>query len=95
MTKADVLDAFEDLNVCTAYGINGEEKTEVPFQMDKLKIEPVYKAFKGWNEDTTAISEAAKLPTSMSAYVEFINGYVGAPVKYVSNGPGREQIVTL
>ncbi len=95
MTKADVLDAFEELNVCTAYNINGEEKTEVPFQMAKLKIQPVYKAFTGWNMDTTAIKDAAHLPSSMSTYINFINDYIKAPVKYVSNGPGREQIVTI
>ena len=55
MTKADVLDAFKELNVCTAYNINGEEKTEVPFQMDRLNIKPVYQSFTGWNMDTTTI----------------------------------------
>ena len=95
MTKADVLDAFEDLKVCTAYNINGEEKAEVPFQMTRVKMAPVYKDFKGWNMDTTKITNAANLPGSMSNYISFINNYVGAPVKYVSNGPGREQIVSL
>ncbi len=95
MTKADVLDAFEDLKVCTAYKIDGKEKQEVPFQMTRVQIEPVHKSFKGWNIDTTSITEAAKLPTQMSSYIDFINNYIGAPVKFVSNGPGREQIISL
>jgi adenylosuccinate synthase len=95
MTKADVLDAFEDLKVCTSYKINGEETEEVPFQMSRMQIEPILKAFKGWNIDTTKISDAAKLPANMSSYIDFINKYIGAPVKFVSNGPGREQIVSL
>ncbi len=95
MTKADVLDSFEELNVCTSYKINGTETFEVPFQMSKLKIEPQYKSFKGWHCDSTKIKDAASLPADMSTYIEFINQYVGAPVKYVSNGPGREQIITL
>ncbi len=95
MTKADVLDAFEDLKVCTAYGINGAIKQEVPFQMNKVAIEPQYQSFKGWNMDTTAMKEAANLPAEMSSYIQFINQYIGVPVKYVSNGPGREQIVAL
>ena len=95
MTKADVLDAFEELRVCTAYKINGEEKDEVPFQMTRAKIDPIHKSFKGWNIDTTKIKDAAKLPAQMSSYIDFINGYIGAPVKFVSNGPGREQIVGL
>ena len=95
MTKADVLDAFEDLKVCTAYKIDGKEKQEVPFQMTRAQIEPVHKSFKGWNIDTTSITEAAKLPPQMSSYIDFINNYIGAPVKFVSNGPGREQIISL
>lgn len=95
MTKADVLDAFEDLNVCTSYKIDGKEKEEVPFQMNRSKIEPIHKTFKGWNIDTTKIKDAANLPVQMSTYIDFINAYIGAPVKFVSNGPGREQIVCL
>jgi adenylosuccinate synthase len=95
MTKADVLDAFENLEVCTSYNVNGKETNEVPFQMSKVQIEPNYKSFKGWNEDTTQIRDAAKLPQAMSSYIDYINNYVGAPVKFVSNGPGRDQIVTI
>ncbi len=95
MTKADVLDSFAELELCTAYKINGEEKTEVPFQMTRVAIEPVYKNFAGWNTNTEQIKDAALLPQNMSTYIEYINQYVGAPVKYVSNGPGRDQIITL
>ncbi len=95
MTKADVLDAFEDLNVCTAYKINGKETREVPFQMSKLDIEPVYQALKGWHTDTTKIKEAAALPADMSSYIKFINEYTGVPTRFVSNGPGRDQLIGL
>lgn len=95
MTKADVLDSFEDLSVCTAYNIDGKEIMEVPFQMSGIDIDPVWKSFKGWNMDTTGIKDAAALPETMSTYIDFINNYVGAPIKFVSNGPGREQIVRI
>ncbi len=95
MTKADVLDSFEELKVCTAYNINGESIEEVPFQMTRVAIEPEYKTFAGWHTDSTQINDAALLPANMSTYIEFINKYVGAPVKFVSNGPGRDQIITL
>ncbi len=95
MTKADVLDSFEELKVCTAYNINGKETDEVPFQISKIKINPVLKAYPGWHCDTTQIKEAANLPEPMSNYIDFIDNFVGAPVKYVSNGPGRDQIVQL
>jgi adenylosuccinate synthase len=95
MTKADVLDAFEQLSVCTTYNINGEEKAQVPFQMTRVKMEPVYRSFKGWNTDTTKIKQPEALPADMATYIAFINEYIGAPIRYVSNGPGRDQIVTL
>ena len=95
MTKADVLDAFENLQVCNAYDINGVETTEVPFQISKIQIDPVLKHFKGWHTDTTKVKDAAALPDQMSKYIDYINNFIGAPVKYVSNGPEREQIVRL
>ncbi len=95
MTKADVLDAFENLAVCTAYNVNGKETSEVPFQMNKLAIDPVLSFFKGWNKNTSAIKDAAELPTNMSTYINYINSFIGAPIKYVSNGPEREQIIQL
>ncbi|MEY2640290.1 MAG: hypothetical protein RIR90_1772 [Bacteroidota bacterium] len=95
MTKADVLDSFADLQVCTAYQVNGKETKEVPFQMAKTLPEPVYQQFQGWNTDTTKMRTATELPATMHTYIDFINASIGAPVKYVSNGPGRDQIVTL
>ncbi|MBY0482657.1 MAG: adenylosuccinate synthase [Chitinophagaceae bacterium] len=95
MTKADVLDAFEELSMCTSYEVNGQPTKQVPFQMAKATITPILEQFKGWNCDTTKINLAADLPQTMKQYIHFINEYCGVPVKHVSNGPGREQIVHL
>ena len=94
MTKADILDGLEELQVCGAYKINGEEKKYVPFQMNKLDIEAVYKSFKGWHTDITNIKDFANMPAEMKTYINYLNEYLKVPVKYISNGPGREQIVT-
>src|SRR6185436_798719 len=95
MTKADVLDAFKELQVCTAYNINGKESREIPFQMERLKPEPVYKNFKGWETPAGAAKDFPGLPQTMKTYVEFINKYLGVPVRYISNGPGRDQIIAV
>ena len=95
MTKADVLDGFENLQVCNAYRINGKTSEEIPFQMMKTDLEPLYKNFIGWNCDSSKIKDAASLPENMSTYIAYINKYIGAPVKYVSNGPEREQIIVI
>lgn len=95
MTKADVLDAFKELQVCTAYNLNGKESREIPFQMDRQKPEPQYKAFHGWNTDTSAAKSSNELPDSMKTYVKFINEYLGVNIHFISNGPGRDQIVEV
>jgi len=93
MTKADILDSLEELKVCNSYKVNGEEKNYVPFQMNKVDIEPVYKSFAGWQKDITAITEFSALPAEMKNYISYLNEFLGVPVKYISNGPGRDQLV--
>jgi adenylosuccinate synthase len=95
MTKADVLDSFEQLSVCTSYKINGRETRQIPFQMDKVNIEPAYQQFKGWKTDSSKAKTMEDLPAEMQTYVAFINKNLSAPVRFISNGPGREQLVKL
>lgn len=93
MTKADVLDAMDTLQVCNSYKINGKETNQIPFQMMRLKIEPVYKKFTGWKTDITSIKNFNNLPAEMSTYINYINKTLGIPVKFISNGPGSDQII--
>lgn len=93
MTKADILDQLEELKVCNAYKVNGEEKNYVPFQMNKLDIEPVYKVFAGWKQDISGIADFSAMPPEMKTYIKYLNEFLGVPVKYISNGPGRDQLV--
>ncbi|HVT83902.1 MAG TPA: adenylosuccinate synthase [Chitinophagaceae bacterium] len=95
MTKADVLDSFDELKVSTAYLVNEKESTEIPFQMEKVRIEPIYKAFSGWNTSISAAKDYKELPVNMKLYIDFINQYLGVRIHYISNGPGREQIVKV
>ncbi len=95
MTKADVLDAFSELQVCTEYIINGSNTREIPFQMERSKPEPVFKSFKGWNVPSSTITSYSNLPTIMKEYVTFINDYLGVNIHYISNGPGRDQLIEV
>jgi adenylosuccinate synthase len=94
MTKADVLDTFESLSVCEAYKIKGKEISMVPYQMMKTEIEPVYKTFPGWKRDISSVSNFSEIPSEMKNYIDHINEFLGVRVTYVSNGPGRDQIIT-
>ncbi len=93
MTKTDILDAIPELNVCNGYSVNGEEKSFVPFQMSKVQIDPILKSFEGWQTDITAINNYDELPLKMKEYIDYINKFLNVPVKYISNGPGRDQII--
>ena len=95
MTKADILDGLEELKVCNGYKINGVEKNYVPFQMNRVNIEPLYKTFKGWKTEISAINDFNLLPAGMKEYIAFLDEFLGVPVKFISNGPGRDQLVVI
>ena len=90
MTKADVLDAFKELEVCTAYKINGKETTEIPFRIDRVRPSSQYiKNLPVGIAPSSAAKSVKELPDTMSTYVNFINQYLGVNIQYISNGPGR------
>ena len=60
-----------------------------------MKINPKLQSFPGWDMDTTQIKDKSALPSTMDNYINFINNFIGAPIKFVSNGPGRDQIIHL
>lgn len=95
MTKSDVLDSFETLDLCTEYNVDGVKTQMVPFQMTKVNIEPLYVTLPGWNTAVTAMDNFEQLPEKMKEYVTFINDYLEVDVKFISNGPGRDQIITV
>ena len=95
MTKADVLDKFPELQVCTSYKSGAEELDHIPFQLTRHNIVPQLKSFPGWNCDSSNITDYAALPEKMKTYIDYINRYIGADVSHISNGPGREQLVTV
>jgi len=93
MTKADILDGLKELNLCTAYNVNGQVTEKVPFQMHKALIEPAYKTFAGWQTNLQAFDSFEKMPVAIKEYLAYIESYLSVPVKYVSNGPGRDHII--
>lgn len=95
MTKADVLDSFKDLKLCTGYKIGDEISPVVPFQMAKYPVDPAWHELPGWNVTTSSLQRPEDLPVSIKNYVEFINNYLGVHVSHISNGPGRDQIVVM
>jgi adenylosuccinate synthase len=95
MTKADILDELDELKVCHAYRIGNAETDRIPFQLADTVPDPLYKSFKGWKTDITGIAHFSDMPEEMRTYISFLGEFIKAPVKYISNGPAREQIVSV
>lgn len=93
MMKSDVLSGFDKLKICTAYNYKGQEINHLPYSLDEEDIQPVYKEFDGWKEDLTQMREASEFPENFVKYIQFIEDYVGVPVKIVSVGPDRTQTI--
>jgi adenylosuccinate synthase len=94
ITKADVLDSFDTLNVCEAYNVDGEIQKKLPYQLMKSNVDPIYQAFDGWKTDITGMKSFEQLPEKMKIYIQNITNYTGVPVGFISNGPGRDQLIT-
>ena len=63
--------------------------------MERTKPVPAYKYFQGWNNSSSAANLYSNLPDTMKEYINFINGYLGVNIHYISNGPGRDQIIEV
>jgi adenylosuccinate synthase len=93
ITKADVMDDFETIEVSTHYDIDGEQVDYIPFEMDEEKTKPVYKQLPGWKQNITEEMDANKLPENFLKYIKFVEDDVEVPVSIISVGPDRKQTI--
>jgi adenylosuccinate synthase len=94
VTKLDILSGLENLKLCTAYRRDGKTLTDLPFgPADLSPYEPVYEELPGWSEDVSGVRKWADLPSAAKTYLERIADLSGVPVRLVSVGPERQQLV--
>lgn len=93
LTVLDVLGYLDEIPVCVGYEIDGKVTKEFPTTAGLKKAKPVYEVLPGWKEEIRGITEYGKLPENCRRYIEFIEKQLGVPVKMVSNGPGRNEII--
>jgi adenylosuccinate synthase len=94
LTKLDVLSHFDTLKVAVGYTSLGERYDEFPRQQRVLyNCAPVYEEFQGWRTDITGARSYDDLPPEARTYIEFIEDSVGVPIRWVSVGPERSQLV--
>jgi adenylosuccinate synthase len=94
MMKADVLNIFKEIKVCTRYKlIDGSIIDKVPYEIVDIEIEPVYKSFPGWNCTLEGISDYDEFPIELSEYVTYLEKELKTPINIVPVGPDRMETI--
>ncbi len=95
MMKADVLDAFPIIKICTQYRLgNGTVSETIPYEIVNEKITPEYVELKGWNTTLKNVGRE-NMPPELLAYISFLQKALGVPITMVSTGPDRLQTIRL
>jgi adenylosuccinate synthase len=94
ITKLDVLDGLDQIEVCTAYRCGSETLTEMPSDLAQLAAcEPVYETLPGWDAPTQGVTEFAKLPEAARRYIRRLEDTSGVPAAIISTGSDREHTI--
>ena len=97
VTKLDVLDGFESIQLCTGYRHreSGQMLDHVPDTATQYEVDPVYETWPGWRSDTSGCRAWDDLPAEARAYLRRIEELAGAPMRFVSVGPERSQMIVM
>lgn len=94
LTKLDVLDALERINICVGYQYQGKTYDVVPCEVDALNnLEPIYEEVDGWMEPTTGVTSYEKLPQKAKDYIEKLSTILNLNFSIISTGPKRDQTI--
>jgi adenylosuccinate synthase len=96
LTKLDILDAFETIEVCIGYELDGKRLDYLPADAnEQARLRPLYETIEGWNCSTRGARSWADLPAQAVKYVRRIEELIGAPVALLSTSPEREDTIMV
>ena len=96
LTKLDVLDELDEIQMCVKYEIDGKQIDYLPAAVDEqLKVKPVYKTFPGWKKSTKGIRNLKELPDNAKKYIHAVEEFIGAKISSISTSPEREDTILL
>lgn len=95
VTKLDILDHFESLKICVGYRLGDKILDYVPDTAGQEQVEPIYETWDGWLSDTSKARSWDELPAKAQAYINRIAELAGVPVRFISVGPERDQIIVM
>ena len=94
VTKLDVLDDLETIQICIGYEIDGEAISGLPVVVDRFaECKPIYEEWSGWQQSTVGVTRHEDLPSNARDYLARIAELAGVPVDIISTGPGRDQTI--
>jgi adenylosuccinate synthase len=94
LTKLDILSAFDAIQICAGYRLNGKRAHYHELDAYRLaQVEPIYRTLRGWQSDITRVRKYSDLPSRARQYVETIEKLIGVPVRWVSVGPERDATI--
>jgi adenylosuccinate synthase len=94
MMKADVLNIFKEIKVCTHYELpDGSKVDRLTYELNNDEVKPVYKTIPGWFTSLAEVDEYKKFPEELRNYVDLLEKELGVPIKMVSVGPDRKQTI--
>lgn len=93
LTALDCLSYLEEIKICVGYEVDGMVTRDFPVTPLLKKAKPVFKTLKGWHCDICGIKNYSELPIEAREYVEFIEKELEVPIRMVSNGPKRDEII--
>jgi adenylosuccinate synthase len=96
LTKLDILDGFDRIEVCTGYRLDGKEIDHLPAgEGAQARVEPIYETIEGWKEPTANARSWADLPAQAIKYVRRVEELVGCPIALLSTSPEREDTILV
>lgn len=96
LTKLDILDGFDSIEVCVGYRLDGKEIDHLPAgEGAQARVEPIWETIEGWKEPTAHARSWADLPAQAIKYVRRIEELVGCPVALLSTSPEREDTILV
>jgi adenylosuccinate synthase len=96
LTKLDILDGFDTIQVCTGYRLDGGEIDHLPAgEGAQSRVEPIFESIEGWKEPTANARSWADLPAQAIKYVRRVEELVGCPIALLSTSPEREDTILV
>ena len=94
LTNLDVLSYLDEIRVCVGYETEAGVTRDFPVTPVLEKAKPVYTVLPGWKTDIRGVRDFRDLPEACRSYVEFLEKEMETPIRYLSNGPKRSEMIS-